>query len=130
MGYQPWGNFTIRRQLICRMVKPHIAGLLVFMHHKKRPGHGRQGILAIGNQLMGQKRECAMAAAAQKPGDRNLSFSEGKKIYCEPVILLDPPIAPFLTANGTFEAYNPGKMDASLNKGFFVFPDIGVCVIK
>ena len=71
-----------------------------------------------------------MIRIAQKTGDRNLFFSEGKEIYCEPVILLDPPIAPFLTANGTFETYNSGKMDASLNKGFFVFPDIGVCVIK
>lgn len=71
-----------------------------------------------------------MTGVAQEPGDRNSFFSYGKEIDCKPIILPDLPVASLFTANGTLGTNHPEKIDVPFNKGFFVFPDIGVCVIE
>ena len=79
---------------------------------------------------MGQEGKRVVAVDAQKTGDRNRFFSEGEKIYREPIVLPDPSIAALFPTNRAYRTNKTEKINPSLSKGFLVFPNINVFVMK
>ena len=127
---QPGRDITVRMQLTGCMIKPFVSGLLKLIDPQQCPDHGCQCVLAIGNQLDRQQGKCSMGGFAQETCNRNLFFLERKKINRKPVIFLNPTITSYFPAQGAFDADETAKINLSLKKGSFVFPDIRVCVRK
>lgn len=127
---QPGRDITVRMQFTGCMIKPLVSSLLKFIDPQHCLDHGCQCVLAIGNQLVRQQGKCFIGGFAQETCNRNLFFLERKKINCKPVIFLDLTVTFPFPAQGAFDPDETAKIDPFLKKGFFVFPDIAVCVTK
>lgn len=127
---QPGRDIAVRMQLAGCMMKTLISGLLKLICQQQRLGHGCQCILAIGNQLVSQQGKGAPGGFAHKACDGNLFFLERKKLDRKPVIFFNLTIASAFAAKRALGADETVKIDPPLKKGFLVFPDIAVCVMK
>ena len=127
---QPGRDITVRMQLTGCMIKPLVSGFLQLIDPQQCLDHGCQCVLAIGNQLVRQQGKCLMVGFAQETCNRNLFFFERKKINRKPMIFFYPTVTFPFPAQGAFDADETSKIDPFLKKGFFVFPDIAVCVRK
>jgi hypothetical protein len=112
------------------MIKPLVSSFLQLIDPQQCLDHGCQCVLAIGNQLVRQQGKCSMGRLTQEACDRNLFFLERKKFNRKPVIFHYPTVTSCFPAQGAFDADETAKIDPFLMKGFFVFPDIVVCVMK
>jgi len=77
-----------------------------------------------------QQGKGASGGFAQKAGDWNPCFLEGKKINRKPIIFLYLAVTSAVPAQRALGSDETEKIDPSIKKSFLIFPDIRVCVIK
>lgn len=85
-------------------------------------------ILAIRNQLIGQKGECFTRLIAQESGNRDILFMEGKQVNGITIIFFDLRVTVFLPADNAF--LPDVILEVDVRKFIFVFTDVRECVIE